>query len=85
MVVQALNNRAKDRYTSFLTSISVVEGQFAELDRAISRVKSKGHKWQVATQQELRAMRRTAFDHLQELRVTAKKYESELLSREWRV
>ena len=55
MVIQAVNQRAKERYLSFLAAMTMVEDRFSDLDRLMT------------------------------LREIAKRYESELLSREWRV
>jgi len=83
MVIQAVNQRAKERYLSFLMSLTLVEEQFDGLDEHI-RLAPRNNAWRT-TRAELRAMRMTAFERLMMLREIAKRYESELLSREWRV
>lgn len=84
MVIQAVNQRAKERYLSFLAAMAMVEDRFSDLDRLIRQVPVKGNQWRAA-RVELTGMRQTAYDRLMVLREIAKRYESELLSREWRV
>lgn len=86
MQISAINRRAQQRYSSFVTAMDLLAGLFDELDKMIARVddgKAAGG-FTIATQGELKAHRRNAFTELDRLRTTAKKYEAELISRDWR-
>jgi hypothetical protein len=87
MQIEAMNRRARDRYSTFVSSMDLVLEALAGLDALIGKVDDKhaGAGWTVATQDELKGYRMQAVDELERLRVAAKKYETELVSREWRV
>jgi hypothetical protein len=87
MQVAAINRRAQQNYATFVTAIEMVAVQFDELDKLIDKVddtKAAGG-FTLATQEELQGLRRRAFDELDRLRTVAKKYEAELISRDWRL
>jgi hypothetical protein len=87
MQIPAVNRRARERYTTFVTAMDMVMHALDETNKVIGRVgkKSSGPGWTVATKAELRGMRRGAFEELERLRSKTKKYEADLLSREWRL
>jgi hypothetical protein len=87
MQVQAINRRAQERYGTFVSAMDLVldalDGLNALIDKVDDRTVTDG--WTVATKEELQGYRRQAFDELERLRTVAKKYEIELVSREWRL
>lgn len=87
MQIQAINRRALDKYRAFVMSMDLVLESFDSLDKVIAKVDPKNAPggWTVATQKELHGYRQRAFDELERLRTIAKKYEAELVSREWRI
>lgn len=88
MQIEALNRRAQEKYAAFVSAMDMVLDSLEELDAFIDRIdddKVEEGAWSVATQEELQGYRRKAVDELGRLRVKAKKYEAELVSRDWRV
>ena len=87
MQVEALNRRARERYSSFVTAMDAVLHALDETNLVINKVRRKpaGPGWTVATKEELRGMRRAAFEELERLRRKTKKYEAELISQDWRL
>ncbi|NKQ57582.1 hypothetical protein HFP15_32440 [Amycolatopsis sp. K13G38] len=87
MQIQAVNRRARERYSAFVMSMDLVLESLEGLTGLIEKVDDKhtGDGWTVATQEELKGYRMQATDALERLRTAAKKYETELVSREWRV
>jgi hypothetical protein len=86
MQVAAINRRAQGRYSEFVTAMDLLAGLFDELDKLINKVddgKVAGG-FTLATKDELKGYRRTAFESLDRLRTHAKRYEAELVSRDWR-
>jgi hypothetical protein len=87
MQVAAINRRALQNYGAFVSAMDLVLEALEALDKVIDQVDdSKGPAgWTVATQEELQGYRRQVFDELDRLRTIAKKYEAELISRDWRL
>jgi hypothetical protein len=87
MQIEALNRRARERYGTFVGAMDMVLHALDETNALINRIQRKpaGPGWTVATKEELRGMRRAAFEELERLRRKSKKYEAELISREWRL
>lgn len=87
MQVKALNRRAQEKYAEFVYAIDAVAEALSSVDAVIGRVATRAPAagWTVANRAELRAMRVRAFEELDSLRGKAKEYESELVSREWRL
>lgn len=87
MQIQAVNRRAMEKYREFVSAMDMVLESFDSLDAVIAKVdpKSAAGGWTVATQKELHGYRVRAFEELERLRTIAKKYEAELISREWRI
>lgn len=85
--IAAVNRRARERYSAFVTSMDFVLEALEGLDGLIGKVDDShtGPGWTVATQDELKGYRMQALDELERLRVVAKKYETDLVSREWRI
>ena len=87
MQIDALNRRARERYGMFVAAMDMVRHVLDEANTLINRAQRKpaGPGWTVATKEELRGMRRGAFEELERLRRKTKKYEAELISRDWRL
>lgn len=87
MSVSAANRRARERYDSFVSSLDLVMDALESLDSVIDHVESSrvSSGWTIPTQDELSQYRMKAIDELDRLRASAKNYEAELVSREWRL
>ena len=87
MQIQVVNRRAQERYGQFVSAMDLVLEALESVDKVIARVDDSFRPggFTVATQAELVDYRRDAFEELDELRAMARKYEAELLSREWRL
>ncbi|MGC7101607.1 hypothetical protein ACPZ19_43620 [Amycolatopsis lurida] len=87
MQINAVNQRARRLYGAFISAMDMVGESFDALDKLIEKVDDKAAPggFTVATKDELKGMRQRAFDELDRLRSQAKKYEAELVSRDWRI
>ncbi|MTD53879.1 hypothetical protein [Amycolatopsis pithecellobii] len=87
MQINAVNRRARERYSAFVTSMDLVLEALDALNPLIEKVDDNHDSpgWTVATQDELTGYRMQATDELERLRASAKKWETELVSREWRI
>ncbi|GAA1993556.1 hypothetical protein [Amycolatopsis minnesotensis] len=87
MQIGVLNERARGRYGAFVGAMDGVLESLDEVNKIIDRVKDDHATagFTVATRDELMGYSRHAFADLDRLRSTAKKYEAELMSREWRL
>jgi hypothetical protein len=89
MRVQAVNKAAQERYATFKTAIAllqdVIDDQVRGLVAKIDDSKIPGEAWSVPTSDEVKALCDRAVGDIEDLAATAKKYEAELISREWRV
>ncbi|MCO1577666.1 hypothetical protein M8C13_18070 [Crossiella sp. SN42] len=88
MQVAAINARARQRYGEFVQALDFAFEQLIELKKMIDkmrpRVRTQG-AWRNATPDELKGMYKKACAELEELKAHAMTYESELISRDWRV
>jgi hypothetical protein len=83
-----LNSRAIRKYGEFIGAMDMVEEAFRAVDSVIERVDDSAVAaggWTLPTQDDLKSLRRTAFNALDAVRVKAKKHEGDLVSREWAV
>jgi len=87
MQIGAVNRRARQRYASFVTAMEMVRTALDEVNVLVLKVEKRPHStgWTVSTRSELQAMRRNAIEELERLRKKTKRYEAELISREWRL
>ncbi|GAA0614321.1 hypothetical protein GCM10010174_34970 [Kutzneria viridogrisea] len=81
------NQRAVQRYAAFVGAMDMLGEAFRTVDRVIDRVDDSVGEggYTLPTQDELRALRTTAFDALDALRAKGKKHEADLVSRPWAV
>lgn len=87
MQVAVVNRRAQERYGAFVGAMDVAGEALLVVDKLIDaadETRAAG-TWTVATPDELQGYRIAAMDALERLRTAAKKYEVELVSRDWRV
>ncbi|MGW4521041.1 hypothetical protein [Amycolatopsis sp. NPDC004378] len=87
MQIEIINRRARERYGQFVSAMDMVLIALEDCKPLIERV-DDGHKpagYTVATQGELRGYWNATFDSLDDLRDKGKKYEAELVSKDWRL
>lgn len=86
MQIKALNRRAQERYSQFVSTLDMVAEVLGEVDKLIARYDdgAMSESWTIATKDELKAFRSKAFDELDRLRTLGKKHEADLISRDWR-
>jgi hypothetical protein len=87
MQIDAVNRKARARYGSFVSAMDMVREALDNLAPVIAKVRkpSGGSGWTAPTREELAGLKRTATEELERLRAKSKKYEAELVSREWRL
>lgn len=87
MQLGAINRRAQQKYATFVGAMDMVMEALENLKPLIDTVDdaAEGSGWTVVSQDELTGYRQRAADELDRLRAIAKKYEAELISREWRL
>lgn len=88
MQIQAVNARALRKYGELVSAMDLVAEALESARRLIASMKGKpvaSGSWTVPTRDELVAMHTRGVEQLDRLRTAAKKYEAELISREWRV
>ena len=87
MQIESVNRKARERYGSFVSAMDMVREALDNLAPVIVKVRkpSGGSGWTVPTREELQGLKRTATEELERLRAKSKKYEAELVSREWRL
>lgn len=86
--MKALNRLARKRYEEFvgaLDMVGVAVEEAAKLIKKYDPASVPAGLWSVPDEEELQAAYRKAVDDINRLRANAKKYEAELVSREWRV
>ncbi|RSM80416.1 hypothetical protein DMH04_30255 [Kibdelosporangium aridum] len=87
MQIALINNRAQQKYGALVGALDLVSEAFDAVDKVIDGMdpgKASGG-WTVATPDELRGMRTKAFEAIERFRAGTKKYEAELVSRDWRL
>lgn len=90
--LEPVNRRALRRYGEFWRALQMVGNALAEAERVAAKAtdhrsnsgRDGGAHWSTATPEELRAAARKAGDSLHVMSGAAKKWEAELISREWR-
>jgi hypothetical protein len=87
MQVQAVNRQAQQKYAAFVGALELVREVLNDVDKLVKKHNGKGDDaaWSIPDKDELQAAHRKAVDDLQALRANAKKYETELISKTWRV
>ncbi|MFF4591785.1 hypothetical protein [Amycolatopsis sp. NPDC001319] len=87
MQIGFINRRAQERYGTFVSTLDLIADVLRNVDRIIDTYDedAMSGSWTIATKDELKAHRTTAFDQLDHLRTLGKKHEAELVSRTWRL
>ena len=82
-----LNRRAMRRYAEFWKALQAVGEAVAEADRLAAKAtdaKASKARWSAATPEEMKAAAKKAGQSLHIISAAAKRWEAELVSREWR-
>jgi hypothetical protein len=85
--IKPLNRRAMRRYAEFWKALVAVGEAVAEADRLAAKAtdaKNTGARWSAATPEEMKAAAKKAGRSLHIISAAAKRWEAELVSREWR-
>lgn len=87
MQIAAINRRAQQRYATFVGAMDMVRETLDEANKLVAKMPKQpaSRSWTVSTRAELQGLRRTAVGELDRLRKKSKRYEAELVSREWRL
>ncbi len=86
MQVQVVNRRAVRKYREFVGALETVWMVLDDAQKLANKVTNESRtSWRVATGSELRGTVQVARDHVDALQSRARKYEAELVSREWRI
>ena len=88
--IRPLNRRAMRRYAEFWKALVAVGEALAEAERLAAKAtdaktgKTSGARWSAATPEEMKAAAKKAGRSLHIISAAAKRWEAELVSREWR-
>jgi hypothetical protein len=88
--VRPVNRRALRRYGEFWRALTMVGAAVGEAEKLAARsvdlepAKGAGGNWAAPTAQELKAAAKRAGQGLHVISLAARKWEAELVSREWR-
>lgn len=88
MQVQAVNNHAVKKYNEFCAAMKVVDQALAGMELLIKKANDPNKRFVAAgaiTKDELQGMYKAAHEEFVTLSNAARKYQSELQSRGWRV
>jgi hypothetical protein len=89
MQVKAVNRAAQRRYDNFKHAVAllvmVLEGETKRFITKVDDSKIPSDSYTVPTREEVEAARRKALASVGAMNRAAKKYEAELISRNWRV
>lgn len=87
MQISAINRRAQQKYAAFVGAMDMVREALDEAHKLVAKMPKQpaSAKWTVSTREEMQGLERTAVGELERLRKKSKRYEAELVSREWRL
>ena len=89
MALEVVNKVAQERYATFKTAITLLQGVLDDQVRGtIAKVddsKLPTNTWSLPTSDDLKALADKAVVVVEDLTATAKKYEAELIARGWRI
>jgi hypothetical protein len=86
--VQAVNRRAQQKYGEFVGAIDHVTEMFGPCEKLCNQMKqgrAAAGGWRMASPDELKRLLVKARRDLETLKDHAKRYEAELISRDWRI
>lgn len=75
---------AQRKYLALVHAMDLVQECLDEIRASIKQFRPMDVSWKVRTRREFQALRLTAQARMDDLRETAKKYEAEMVAREWR-
>ncbi|GAA3044464.1 hypothetical protein [Actinokineospora globicatena] len=78
------DNEAQEKYLALVSAMDAVQEGLDELDKVVKRMRPVSVNWRTRTTKELQGLRRNAQATLDDLRDTAKRYEADMIAREWR-
>lgn len=85
--IRPLNRRAMRRYAEFWKALQAVGEVIAEAEKVAGKAtdaKTTKARWSAATPEEMKAAAKKAGQSLHIISAAAKRWEAELISREWR-
>jgi hypothetical protein len=85
--IRPLNRRAMRRYAEFWKALQAVGEAIAEAEKVAGKAtdaKTSKARWSAATPEEMKAAAKKAGQSLHIISAAAKRWEAELISREWR-
>ena len=87
--VKPVNRRALRRYGEFWRALQMVGAALADAEKAAAKAEAGGRKgqrvhWSTSTPEEMKAAAKKAGRSLEIMAKSAKRWEAELVSREWR-
>lgn len=89
MAIEVVNKVAQERYATFKSAITLLQGVIDDQVRGtIAKVddsKLPNDAWSLPTSDDLKSLADKAVVVIEDLTATAKKYEAELIARGWRV
>lgn len=87
MQIGAINRRARQKYASFVSAMDMVREALDEAHKLVAKMPKQptSAKWTVSTREEMQGLERNAVGELERLRKKSKRYEAELVSRDWRL
>lgn len=87
MQIGAINRRARQKYAVFVSAMDAVREALDGAHKLIAKAPKQpvSAKWTVSTREEMKGLGRNAVGELERLRKKSKRYEAELVSREWRL
>jgi hypothetical protein len=87
MQIGAVNRRARQKYAAFVSAMDMVRSALDEAHKLVAKMPKQpvSGKWTASTREEMQGLERTAVGELERLRKKSKRYEAELISRDWRL
>ncbi|MGO1057048.1 hypothetical protein [Crossiella sp. CA198] len=88
MQITVINEHARQKYGEYVGALDFAFGMLTELKKLIDKMdeqKTPAGAWQITPPEELKKQYLRVLDQLSALRNKSMKYESELISRNWRV
>ena len=85
--IRPLNRRAMRRYAEFWKALQAVGEAIADAEKVAGKAtdaKGTAARWSAATPEEMKAAAKKAGQSLHIISAAAKRWEAELISREWR-
>ncbi|GAB3901492.1 hypothetical protein ACFQ1S_04310 [Kibdelosporangium lantanae] len=84
MATKTVTTPAQERFIALMDAMTRVQNALDDCDRLITRMRPVRANWRTTSREEMQNLRRSAQRELDDMRDTAKRFEAELISREWR-